>query len=474
MKTEPFRAEQDSLGKVRIPKDKLWGAQSQRSLENFKIGQDKMPLELIHSLALIKECAAKTNAELGLLDSKKAKWIEKSAREIQEGRLNDHFPLKVWQTGSGTQSNMNVNEVIANRAAQLSGRELGLRNLFHPNDDVNKSQSSNDVFPSAMRICLYVFSQKSLLPALKLFEQALKRKVIEFQKIIKTGRTHLMDAVPISVGQEFSAFHQQIVFCKKGIEERLPRLLLLPLGGTALGTGLNSAPSFGPRICKHISQKTGFGFSCAKNKFESISAHDCIVELSSSFKGLAVSLMKIANDIRLLASGPRCGLGELILPANEPGSSIMPGKVNPTQCEALSMVCAQVIGQDLIVSLGGSGGHLQLNAFKPLILFNSLKSARLLSDSLNSFREKALDGLKANKQTIQKHLENSLMPVTALNPHIGYDKSAKIAKAALKNGTTLKEEASRLGFLTEKEFDRLIQPREMIRANLRPKTHKKK
>ena len=457
-----YRIETDTLGEVRIPEGKLWGAQSQRSLENFKIGQDIMPIELIQALALIKECCAKINLEQSRLDQKKFKWIEKAAQEIQKGLLDEHFPLSVWQTGSGTQSNMSVNEVIANRAIQLSGGQVGDKSI-HPNDDVNKSQSSNDTVPSAMRICLYLFIQKHLLPALNLFEKSLEKKTTEFKNIIKTGRTHLMDAVPLSLGQEFSAFHQQIVFNKERIEKSLQHLLLLPLGGTAVGTGLNSSPDFGEKVCELINKKTGYGFICAKNKFEAISSHDCIVELSGSLKTLAVSLIKIANDIRLLASGPRCGLGELILPINEPGSSIMPGKVNPTQCEALTMLCAQVIGQDLSVSLGGAGGQLQLNAFKPLILFNSLRSARLLSDGLNNFREKCLEGLKANEKKIKQHLENSLMLATALNPHIGYDKAAQIAKSAYENNSTLKEEAVRLGILTEEEFDRLVRPEKMIK-----------
>ncbi len=455
------RIETDTLGSVRIPEGKLWGAQSQRSLENFKIGSDLMPLELIQALALIKESSSKANSAYGLLDKKKAKWIEQAAREVQQGRLNEHFPLTVWQTGSGTQSNMNVNEVIANRAIQLSGGRIGDKSI-HPNDDVNMSQSSNDTVPSAMRICLYLFIQKRLRPALNLFAKSLNKKTKEFRGIVKTGRTHLMDAVPLSLEQEFSAFHRQMALSQERIEKSLRHLLFLPLGGTAVGTGLNSPPGFGEKACHFISQKTGYKFVCALNKFEAISAHDCIVELSGSLKTLAVSLIKIANDIRLLSSGPRCGLGELILPANEPGSSIMPGKINPTQCEALAMLCAQVIGQDLIVSLGGSGGQLQLNAFKPLILFNCLRSARLLSDGLTSFRGKCLEGLKANKKKIKKNLDSSLMLATALNPHIGYDKASQIAKSAYEKGRSLKDEAVRLGFLTEKEFDRLVCPEKMI------------
>ena len=458
------RIETDTLGKVQIPEDKLWGAQSQRSLENFQIGQDIMPIELIQALALIKKCCAQVNAEQGRLDNKKTKWIEQAAQEIQKGLLDEHFPLSVWQTGSGTQSNMNVNEVIANRAIQLSGGQIGDKSI-HPNDDVNKSQSSNDTVPSAMRIALYIFIQKNLLPALELFEKALDAKTKKFKSIVKTGRTHLMDAVPLSLGQEFSAFHQQIAFGRDCLKDKLPRLLNLPLGGTAVGTGLNSPAGFSEEVCQLIRKKTGFDFASAKNKFSEIAAHDCIVELSGTLKTLAVSLTKIANDIRLLASGPRCGLGELILPANEPGSSIMPGKVNPTQCEALAMICIQVIGQDLNVSLGGAGGHLQLNAFKPLIFFNSLRSARLLADGLNNFREKCLDGLKANEKKIKQNLENNLMLATALNPHIGYDKAAQIAKLAHEKNCSLKEAAVQSGTLTAEEFDRLVCPGKMIQPH---------
>ena len=461
-----YRIESDSLGKVKIPKNKLWGAQTQRSLENFKIGEDIMPLEIVKALALVKEVCAEVNAKKGLLSKKKAQWIKTASQEIQKGFLDDHFPLSVWQTGSGTQTNMNVNEVIANRGIQLAKGKVGDKSL-HPNDDVNKSQSSNDIFPSAMRIALYLFSNQNLLPALSLFEKSLELKIKEFQSIIKTGRTHLMDAVPLSLAQEFSAFYQQIVSNKKNIEAKLPALLTLPIGGTAVGTGLNTFPQFSEQICSLISKKTGYPFKPAKNKFSEISNHDCLVELSGSLKSLAVSLTKIANDIRLLSSGPRCGLGELILPANEPGSSIMPGKVNPTQCEALTMLCFQVIGQDLNVSLGGASGQLQLNAYKPLIFFNCLRSLRLLSDGLNNFREKALKGLKANKEKIKQHLENSLMLVTALNPHIGYDKASQIAKLAYQKNRTLKQSAKELGFLTEKEFDQFVQPKNMIKANLK-------
>lgn len=451
-----------SRDEIPLPEDKLWGDQSEKSLENFKIGADKMPIELIQALALIKECCAKVNAEAGLLDKNKAQWIEKAAKEIQEGRLNDQFPLSVWQTGSGTQSHMNVNEVIASRAIQLSGGKTG---SIHPNDDVNKSQSSNDTFPSAMRISLYIFVKKHLLPALESFEKCLEKKTKEFEKLIKTGRTHLMDAVPISLGQEFSAFYDQIVSDKKRIEKSLLELLFLPIGGTAVGTGLNTFPGFDKKVCTLIKKKTGYDFKPSVNKFAKISSHDDFVELSGSFKTLAVSLMKIANDIRLLGSGPRCGLGELLLPAGEPGSSIMPGKINPTQCEALAMLSAQVIGQDLSVTLGGSGGHLQLNTFKPLIIFNSLRSAHLLSDGLNNFRKKCLEGLKANEKKLKENLENSLMLVTALNPHIGYDKAARIAKAAHEKGSSLKEAAIQSGFVTKEQFEKWIRPETMIKPN---------
>lgn len=461
------RVEKDTMGKMSIPDDKLWGVQTQRSLENFKIGSDNMPLRVIYALALIKECAAQTNESLGFLSSKKSKYIVEAAQEIQKGKWDEHFPLSVWQTGSGTQTNMNVNEVIANRAIQLSGGKLG-DGSFHPNDDVNKSQSSNDTFPSAMRIASLLAIHNCLIPALTEFEKVLSQQVKSFENFIKIGRTHLMDAVPLSVGQEFSAFKEQIHLSKKRIESSLTDLLSLPLGGTAVGTGLNTAPGFSSKACELISAKVSHDFKPASNKFEGIASHDSLVQVSGSLKSLAVSLMKIGNDIRLLASGPRCGLSELILPANEPGSSIMPGKINPTQCEALTMLCAQVIGQDLSVSLGGSMGQLQLNTFKPLIIFNTLRSIQLLSDGMDNFRKKCLQGITVNEKRIEQLLENSLMLVTALNPHIGYEKSAQIAKAAYKNGTTLKQEALKSGFLTEKQFDAWLCPKDMIKPNLKP------
>ena len=466
MLSKNHRIETDSLGKVKIPKNKLWGAQTQRSLENFKIGKELMPLELIQALALIKECCAIANSNKKQINKNKAQWIVKASQELQKGLLNEHFPLSVWQTGSGTQSNMNVNEVIANRAIQISKKGKVGDKSIHPNDDVNKSQSSNDTIPSAMRIALFLFAKENLTPALDAFEKTLKQKSKEFQSCIKTGRTHLMDAVPLSLGQEFSAFHKQISSNKKRIEHSLKELLELPLGGTAVGTGLNTWPSFSKEVCQLIKQKTKTAFKPAPNKFAEISNHDCLVELSGSLKTLAVSLLKIGGDIRLMSSGPRCGFAELILPVNEPGSSIMPGKVNPTQCEALTMLSCQVIGQDLSLSLGGFQGHFQLNAFKPLIFYNCLNSLRLLSDGLNNFRIKALQNIKANQRKIKEDLEKSLMLVTALNPHIGYDKANQIAKYAYQKNKTLKKSAIELGFLTAEQFDKWIQPKKMTQPNL--------
>ena len=461
-----YRKEKDTLGEVLIPKDKLWGPQTQRSLNNFKIGNTKMPFPLISALALIKECAATINSRHGFLEKKKALWIGKAAQEIQKGLLKDHFPLVVWQTGSGTQTNMNVNEVIANRAMQLS---KGASGNLHPNDHVNLSQSSNDTFPSAMRIASYLMVRNNLLPALRRFEKTLVEKSRVFKKTVKIGRTHLMDATPLTLGQEFSAFKEQIISSIERVESALPRLRLLPLGGTAVGTGLNTFPGFGKEVSQEIAKKTGELFKVTKNTFEAQAAHDSLVQLSASLKTLSVSLMKIGNDIRLLASGPRCGLGELILPANEPGSSIMPGKVNPTQCEALTMVCAQVMGQDLSVSIGGSLGQLQLNTFKPLIVFNILSSVELLSQAMDSFNEKCLSGLKPDEEKIKEHLNRSLMLITALNPYIGYEKAAQIVKQAFKNGTSIKEEALSLGFLTEREFDNIMKPLNMTVPNLKEK-----
>ena len=461
-----YRKESDTLGEVSIPSEKLWGAQTQRSLKNFKIGNQLMVYEVIEALAVIKECAAQVNGDLGLLDREKSKWIQMAAKEVQSGKLKENFPLSVWQTGSGTQTNMNVNEVIANRAIQLSGGRLGDKSI-HPNDDVNKSQSSNDTFPSAMKIAVYSLVNQSLLKSLSLFEKELLKKEKAFKDIVKIGRTHLMDAVPLTLGQEFSGYGEQIRAAKEAITQILPSLLKLPLGGTAVGTGLNTTPDFAGKVCGCISKKTGHPFESANNKFAEIAAHDSLVILSGSLRGLAVAVMKIVNDIRLLGSGPRAGFGELRLPAREPGSSIMPGKVNPTQCEALSMVCAQIMGSDVSVGIGGSMGHLELNAFKPLIVYNLITSIHLLADGLSSFRENCLSGLEPDRERIQNLMENSLMLVTSLTPHIGYDKAAQIAKSAHKRGTTLKSEAVRLGYLTEEEFDCLVRPRDMTEPNLK-------
>ncbi len=459
-----FRKESDSLGVVRIPEDRMWGAQTQRSLENFKIGgeRERLPLEMIRSLALVKKCSAQANQKLGLLDKKKALAIVQASEEIIQGKWDDHFPLAVWQTGSGTQSNMNVNEVIANRAGQILGGQLGDKSV-HPNDDVNKCQSSNDVFPTAMHICIVEQLQSRLLQALSSLENSLKKKVKEFDSIIKVGRTHLMDATPLTLAQEFSAYVHQLASSRLRLESSLSRLNALALGGTAVGTGLNAHADFPSLAVSFLAKETGHSFVPSKNYFSASSAHDDLVDLSGMLKATACSFMKLANDIRLMSSGPRAGLNELILPSNEPGSSIMPGKINPTQSEALSMVCAEVIGCDVAVTLGGASGHFELNVFKPLIVFNLLRSIRLLADAGDSFRVHCIEGLEANKEQLKTYLDRSLMLVTALNPHIGYDKSAQIAKKAYQNGTSLKEEAVRSGFVTAEEFDRIVQAKNMIK-----------
>ena len=460
-----FREESDSLGVVRVPKNRLWGAQTQRSLENFRIGgiSERMPIELIHALALVKKCAAKTNKGLSLLDSKKAEAIIQAADEVKQGQWDDHFPLVVWQTGSGTQSNMNVNEVIANRAIQISGGQLGDKSI-HPNDDVNKCQSSNDVFPTAMHVVAVDQLCSFLLKKLLSLEESLRAKAKEFEQIIKVGRTHLMDATPLSLGQEFSGYAEQMADHQDRLKGCLVRLYSLGLGGTAVGTGLNAHPDFAKRTIAFIAEETGYPFVPAKNLFASSSAHDDLVELSGALKTLACSLMKLGNDIRLMASGPRAGLNEIFIPSNEPGSSIMPGKVNPTQSEALTMVCAEVIGCDTAVSIGGASGHFELNVFKPMIIFNILRSIQLLASASESFQKNCVDGIKANEQQLKQNLDRSLMLVTALNPHIGYDKSAQIAKSAYQNGSTLKEEALRLGYVTAEEFDRWVQPETMLNS----------
>lgn len=457
-----MRDEVDSFGTIQVPENKLWGAQTQRSLENFKVGREKMPIEVIHALALIKKAAANVNCELGLLSKEKKDLIVRGAEEILSGRLDDHFPLVVWQTGSGTQTNMNVNEVISNFANQLAGSALGSKAPIHPNDDVNKSQSSNDTVPSAINVAVVTKIREELLPSLQKFYDALSRKAEAFKTITKCGRTHLMDATPITLGQEFSAYKAQIHNSINDIEDALVHAQELALGGTAVGTGLNTHPEYAEKMAASISELTQIDFKSAPNKFEALSTMDSLVSLSGMLRTVAVAYMKIANDIRLLGSGPRCGIGELNLPSNEPGSSIMPGKVNPTQCEMMTQVAAHVMGADVAIGIGGSQGHFQLNVFRPLVAYNLLQSVHLLSDAAINFTEKCLVDITPNKNNIQRHLENSLMLVTALNSHIGYDKAAKIAKLAHEQDLTLKQAALKLGFLTEKEFDAWVDPSKML------------
>ena len=457
-----YRIETDSMGEIKVPNDKYYGAQTARSLMNFKIGGEKFPREIIRALGVLKKAAALTNKELGTLSTEKADLIVKAADEVIEGKLDEHFPLVVWQTGSGTQTNMNSNEVIANRAIELAGGELGSKKPIHPNDDVNKAQSSNDTFPTAMHISAVEEIHRKLIPMVTKLRDALQKKSDEFKDVVKIGRTHLMDAVPLTLGQEFSGYVQQLTNGLERIEAAMPRLYELALGGTAVGTGLNTHPEFAAKAAKNIAEITGRQFVTGRNKFEGLAAHDAMVEISGVLKTLAVSLMKIANDIRTLGSGPRCGIGELNLPANEPGSSIMPGKVNPTQAEALTMVCTQVMGNDVAVNIGGATGHFELNVFKPVIIYNVLQSIRLISDGCESFTDNCVVGIDANEKNIKAHLNNSLMLVTALNPHIGYDNAAKIAKKAHADGSTLKEAAVELGLLTEEKFDEVVKPEQMV------------
>lgn len=457
-----YRIEYDTLGEVSVPEDKLWGAQTQRSLQNFKIGGHRMPKEVIYALAIAKKAAALTNADLGILPQEKARLIAEVCDEILSGALDEHFPLVVWQTGSGTQTNMNLNEVIANRANQKLGQPLGAKKPIHPNDDVNKSQSSNDVFPTAMHIAAYLAVRDRLLPALDKLAQALKEKAEAYHPIIKVGRTHLMDAVPMRLGQEFSGYHHQVVTAKTDIERTLDEVRQLALGGTAVGTGLNAPKGFAEKVAAKIAELTGAPFVTAPNKFAALATHDPLVSLSGALKRTAVALMKIANDIRLLGSGPRAGLAELNLPENEPGSSIMPGKVNPTQSEAMTMVCCQVIGNDTAITCGAFQGHLELNVFKPLIIHNLIESIRLLTDACHSFTDNCVVGIAPNLPAIERHLERSLMMVTALNPVIGYEKAAKIAQKAHKEDKTLKEAAVELGYLTAEEFDNYVRPEAMV------------
>ena len=460
-----FREESDSLSLVRIPKDRLWGAQTQRALENFSIGgpSEKMPIEIIHALALVKKAGAKANTKLKLLETRKAQAIIQATEEIQKGKWDNQFPLPVWQTGSGTQSNMNVNEVVANRAIQILSGKLGDKSV-HPNDDVNKCQSSNDVFPTAMNIVAVESVHSHLLKSLDDLEKSLKAKAQEFRELIKVGRTHLMDATPLTLGQEFSGYANQLEENKVRIKNVCEPLFALALGGTAVGTGLNAHADFSRLAISFIAEETGHPFLVVKNRFSASSAHDDLVALSGALKVTACSLMKIANDIRLMASGPRAGLNEIFIPANEPGSSIMPGKVNPTQVEALTMVCAEVIGCDMAVALAGASGHFELNVFKPLIIFNVLRSIRLLSDSCVSFRKHLVAGIKANTKQLKQNLDRSLMMVTALNPHIGYDKSAEIAKRAYQTDKTLRQSALELAYISADEFDRIVKPEDMLKS----------
>ncbi|MBK6834714.1 MAG: class II fumarate hydratase [Bacteroidetes bacterium] len=459
-----FRTEHDTMGEVKVPAHVYWGAQTERSRNNFKIGPEaSMPKEIIYAFAYLKKAAAQANAELGVLAKEKSDMIGKVCDEILAHKLDDQFPLVIWQTGSGTQSNMNANEVIAYRAHVMQGGKLTDEpKVLHPNDDVNKSQSSNDTYPTAMHIAAYKQVVEITIPGMERLRDSLDKKAKEFANVIKTGRTHFMDATPLSLGQEFSGYVQQITNSIRALKNALEMVRELALGGTAVGTGLNTPKGYDVLVAKKIADLTGLPFVTAPNKFEALAAHDAMVELSGALKRSAVALMKVANDIRMLSSGPRCGIGEIVIPDNEPGSSIMPGKVNPTQPEALTMVCAQVMGNDVAVSIGGSMGHFELNVFKPLIAANVLQSARLIGDACVSFTEKCADGITANLPVVKQHLENSLMLVTALNPHIGYEKAAKIAKTAHKEGKTLREAAIGLGYLTNEQFDAWVKPEEMI------------
>ena len=458
-----YRIEKDTMGEVKVPADKYWGAQTERSRNNFKIGGQRMPAEIIEAFAYLKKAAAQANCELGVLSAEKKILIEKVCDEILAGKLDDEFPLVVWQTGSGTQSNMNLNEVISNRAHTLQGNKLGVGKAFvHPNDDVNKSQSSNDTFPTAMHISAYKAIVETTLPGIEILHKTLKEKANAYMSIVKIGRTHLMDATPLSLGQELSGYASQLEHGIRALKNCLPHLSELALGGSAVGTGLNVPKGYDVLVAKKIAALTGLPFITAENKFEALAGHDAIVEASGALKTVAVSLMKIANDIRLLASGPRCGIGEIIIPENEPGSSIMPGKVNPTQCEAMTMVAAQVVGNDAAVTVGGMNGHFELNVFKPVMIFNLLMSARLIGDACVSFNEHCAVGIEPNHERIKQNLENSLMLVTSLNTHIGYENAAKIAKKAHHEGTTLRQAAMALGLVTDEQFTEWVNPMNMI------------
>jgi len=460
-----YRIEKDTMGEVKVPADAYYGAQTQRSIDNFKIAQDinKMPIEIIRAFAFLKKAAAATNFEAGLLPQEKLNLINKAADEILAGKLDDYFPLVVWQTGSGTQSNMNVNEVIAYRAHVINGGKLSDKEkLLHPNDDVNKSQSSNDTFPTAMHIAAYKILIEITIPGIEKLRDALQEKSKRFMNVVKIGRTHFMDATPLTLGQEFSGYVSQLNHGLKAIKNTLPHLAELALGGTAVGTGINTPEGYAENVAAHIARLTGLPFVTAENKFEALAAHDAIVETHGALKTIAVSLMKIANDVRILSSGPRSGIGEIFIPDNEPGSSIMPGKVNPTQSEALTMIAAQVLGNDVAINIGGATGHFELNVFKPMMIYNFLHSARLIGDGCISFTDKCAAGIEPIEESIKKHVDNSLMLVTALNTKIGYYKAAEIAQKAHKEGSTLKEMAVKLGYVTPEEFDEWVDPAKMV------------
>ena len=456
------RIERDSFGEVEVPADRLWGAQTQRSLTHFRISGERLPLPLIHALALVKKASALVNVELGGLDERKGRAIVQAADEVLAGRHDAEFPLVVWQTGSGTQTNMNMNEVLANRASELLGGERGEKRLVHPNDEANRSQSSNDVFPTAMNVSAYTQVRERLLPSVHLLREALHEKAEAFRDVVKIGRTHLQDATPLTLGQEFSGYVSQLDHAQAHLEAALAHVAELALGGTAVGTGLNTHPDYAVTSARHIAALTGLPYRTAPNKFEALAAHDALVHLHGALKTTAAALFKIADDVRWLSSGPRSGLGEITIPENEPGSSIMPGKVNPTQSEAVTMLCAQVMGNDVAVNVGGMNGKFELNVFKPLIIHNVLWSIRLLADGADSFREHCVEGIEANQPRIKENLERSLMLVTALNPHIGYDNAARIAKHAHQHGTTLKEAALALGLVTPEQFDQWVKPEKMV------------
>lgn len=458
-----FRIESDSMGEVKVPASRYWGAQTQRSLENFKIGGHRFPRAMIRAFGIVKKAAAMTNFDLGKLPQAKKDVICKACDEVIEGKLDGEFPLVVWQTGSGTQSNMNANEVIANRAIELMGGQKGDKKAIHPNDDVNKSQSSNDSFPTYMHVAAATEISQHLLPNLQKLIDTLSAKAKAFDSIVKIGRTHLMDATPLTLGQEFSGYAAQLEFAREQIKHALGGLYELALGGSAVGTGLNTHPDYAVKVAKQIATLTSLPFKTAPNKFAALAAHDAIVNASGTLKVLAVACMKIANDVRLLASGPRCGIGEILIPENEPGSSIMPGKVNPTQCEALTMVAAQVMGNDVAIGIAGSNGHFELNVFKPVLIHNLLESIKLLGDAVLSFNDNCAYGIEPNKEVITKHLNNSLMLVTALNQVIGYDNAAKVAKTAHKEGITLKEAVVKLGLLSAQDFDKHVRPQDMVK-----------